>query len=718
MPHDDFAAIPYEILMPIGRRARDNRRYSQWRFCPCSAPTLREPCSSAPASRHALGDLPELALGLTTPIAEQEPRRMSLYDRIMGEHLATRDEHSQKVGPLAGIPMLGLDALSSAAYGPEAALTILLGIGTLGTAYILPITGLIILLLAIVYVSYRQTMFAYPQGGGSYTVAKENLGTRMGLLAAASLLIDYTLNVAVGIAAGVGALISIAPALHPYILPLCLFILVLITLVNLHGIRESGMAFVIPTYLFVGTLGLIIAVGVAKTVLGGGHPLPVEVPPEVPLSSAGAGFWLLLRAFANGCTAMTGVEAISNGIPAFREPGVRNAQRTLTAVIVILALLLGGIALLCRSYGIAATDPDGASYQSILSQLTAAVTGRGPFYYVTMGSVVAVVCLSANTSFADFPRLCRLLALDNYLPFSFAGRNRRLVNAGGILALAVMACILLVAFGGVTDRLIPLFALGAFSAFTLSQAGMVVHWMRLTRQDGADGIKRPWASMIINAVGAVSTGLVLVVVLVTKFLDGAWIVLLLMPLLCWLFASVQRHYAEVWRQTRCEQPLDVSDLRPPVVVIVMRQWSSITRNAILFGMATSPDVVLVHIRSDEEAGEHLARKFSLYVQQPLEAVGRPCPRLVFVESPYRRFFGPLFETLNALCLEHPGRTVAVVVSELVGGRWYDYFLHNQRSTALKAALLLRGDRRLVVVNVPWRLARAERSNFAEQLHHT
>ena len=640
---------------------------------------------------------------------------MSLYDRIMGEHLATRDEHRQKVGPLAGIPMLGLDALSSAAYGPEAALTILLGIGALGTAYILPITGVIILLLAIVYVSYRQTMFAYPNGGGSYTVAKENLGTRLGLLAAASLLIDYTLNVAVGIAAGVGALISIAPSLHPHILPLCLVILAIITLVNLHGIRESGTAFVVPTYLFVGTLGVVLALGVAKTVLGGGHPVPVEVPPEVPLTTAGAGFWLLLRAFANGCTAMTGVEAISNGISAFREPPVRNAQRTLTAVIAILALLLGGIAALCRSYGIAATDPDGAAYQSILSQLTAAVAGRGPFYYLTMGSVIAVVCLSANTSFADFPRLCRLLALDNFLPYAFASRNRRLVNATGILALAVMACALLVAFGGVTDRLIPLFAIGAFGAFTLSQAGMVVHWRRTTSPGVEREARAPRASMIMNAVGAMSTGSVLIVVMVTKFFDGAWVVLVLIPALCWLFVVVKKHYQYVWMQTRCEQPLDVSDLRPPLVVVVMRQWSSITRNAIRFAMAMSADVAVVHIRSDADAGEHLACKWHRYVEQPLSEQGRPIPQLMFVDSPYRRFFGPLFDTLERLCADHPGRTIAVVVPELVGGRWYDYFLHNQRSTALKAALLLRGDQRVVVVNVPWHLARREHDCLAEGL---
>src|ERR1019366_3086883 len=403
---------------------------------------------------------------------------MSLYEKIMGPSLATRDEASQKVGPLAGIPMLGLDALSSAAYGPEAALTVLLSIGVLSLNYVVPVTAIIIALLAIVYFSYRQTITAYPDGGGSYTVAKENLGQKFGLMAASSLILDYILNVSVGIAAGVGALISVVPFLHPYILPLCLVILGIITLVNLHGIRESGTAFIVPTYLFVGTLGAVIVIGVVKTLLSQGHPVAVEVPPSIPMATMGASLWLLLRCFANGCTAMTGVEAISNGITAFKQPAVRNAQITLTSVIFILGLLLAGIAFLCRAYGIGATDPDSDSYQSILSQLTAAVAGRGIFYYITMGSVIAIVCLSANTSFADFPRLCRLLALDNFLPASFAARGRRLVYSEGIVILALMSCVLLVAFGGITDRLIPLFAIGAFGAFTLSQAGMVVHWWK------------------------------------------------------------------------------------------------------------------------------------------------------------------------------------------------------------------------------------------------
>ena len=411
------------------------------------------------------------------------------------------------------------------------------------------------------------------------------------------------------------------------------------------------------------------------------------------------GFWLLLRAFANGCSAMTGVEAISNGTPAFRQPQVLNAQRTLAAVVGTLALLLGGIALLCQSYGIAATDPDAASYQSILSQLTAAVAGHGLFYYVTIGSVIAVVCLSANTSFADFPRLCRLLALDNFLPYALAGRSRRLVNATGVLILSLMSCALLVAFGGVTDRLIPLFAIGAFGAFTLSQAGMVVHW-RVKARQGEGGHH---AAAAINAFDAACTGLVLLIVLVTKFVEGAWVVLALVPLLLWLFNAVNRHYTLVQGRTACDLPVDVADLRAPVVVVVMRRWSTVTRNALRFAMSVSPDVVAVHVNTEAEESEHLKGKWQRCVEDPLRSEERSVPELVLVASPFRFFFGPMFATLQSISEAHPGRTVAVVVPELAGGRWYHYLLHNQRSTALKAALLVRGNSHIVMVSVPWHL---------------
>ena len=447
---------------------------------------------------------------------------MSFFDLVVGKPLATSEERAEHIGPIAGIPVFGLDALSSAAYGPEAALTLLIPLGLAGIQHIVPISFAIIGLLAIVYVSYLQTIDAYPHGGGSYTVASENLGANAGLLAAAALMIDYILNAAVGISAGVGALVSAFPRLQPHTLALCLAILLILTLINVRGVKDTGTAFLIPTYLFVGTLLLVIVVGAVRAFAAGGHPVPIVAPPHLPVSASMLSLWLLAKVFASGCTAMTGVEAVSNGVNAFREPTQKNAKRTLTIIIVLLMVFLAGIALLCRAYSIGATDPGAAGYQSILSQLTAAVMGRGWFYYLTIGSILAVLALSANTSYADFPRLTRAIAMHDYLPHVFKIRGRRLLYSHGIVALVGFTALLLIVFGGVTDRLIPLFAIGAFLAFTLSQAGMVMHWKR---QGGKGAVRR----MIINGVGAFATGVTLLVVLVAKFTDGAWITAILVP---------------------------------------------------------------------------------------------------------------------------------------------------------------------------------------------
>jgi amino acid transporter len=416
---------------------------------------------------------------------------MGWIDVLFGRPLASSEDEGERISPTQGIPTFGLDALSSAAYGPEAALTILLPLGLLGVRYIVPLTAAVIGLLVIVYFSYRQTIAAYPMGGGSYTVAKENLGNWAGLLAGAALMIDYLLNVAVGISAGIGALVSAVPSLQPHTLAMCLAVLVILTVVNLRGVKEAGSAFVAPTYLFVGTLGLVIVIGLYKVVQSGGHPVAVvSMAKQTPVALQAVGSWILVKAFASGCTALTGVEAVSNGVQAFQKPVVPAARTTLTAIIAILIVLLGGIALLVRYYGIMATDPGQPGYQSVLSLLTAAVAGKGIFYDLTMFSVLLVLCLSANTSFADFPRLCRMVARDDYLPHSLTGRGRRLVYSQGILALAILAGLLLILFGGVTDRLIPLFAVGAFMAFTLSQAGMVGHWRRKAK--GAKAAQGIW----------------------------------------------------------------------------------------------------------------------------------------------------------------------------------------------------------------------------------
>lgn len=621
---------------------------------------------------------------------------MKSLDWLFGHHLATADEKQHRVGTFAGIPMLGLDALASAAYGPEAALTVLLVLGTAGVKYIGPISLLIVGLLFLVYLSYRQTIAAYPTGGGSYTVARENLGVLPGLLAAAALMIDYVLVVAVGISAGVGALVSAFPALQSYTLTLTLCTLAFIAAVNLRGVKESGLAFAVPTYLFVVTLGGVVLVGVIKAIVSGGHPVAVDPPAVLPQGTDYASWWVLARAFASGCTAMTGVEAVSNGVTVFRDPPVRCARRTLTAIVMTLTVLLLGIAFLCWAYGIGATEPGMPGYDSVLSQLVAAIVGRGAIYYVTIGAVLLVLCLSANTGFADFPRLCRAIAEDGFLPNGFAHRGRRLVYSHGIVVLTGLSALLLIAYGGVTDHLIPLFAVGAFLAFTLSQVGMVVHWLSL-------GGRRAWGAAFINGLGAIGTLAALLVVLVAKFADGAWVTVMLVGSLVVAFLGVREHYRSVARQLTTSEPLDFHDLQPPLVVLLVRGWSRITRKALRLAIRLSPDVYGLHFAFDEFRLCDLEEEWQKFVADPCLAAGIPNPKLVVVPSPYRRLYAPLIEFVGDLERTRPGRQILIVVPELVERRWYHYFLHNQTAAIIKGYLYFSGHKRVAVVNVPWYL---------------
>ena len=641
---------------------------------------------------------------------------MRLVDRLLGRPLTSSEEGGQKIGVLSGVPSLGLDGLSSAAYGPEAALTLLLPLGLLGLNYIGPITLVILVLLVllfILYLSYRQTITAYPNGGGSYTVAQENLGIKFGLLAAAALMLDYTLTVAVGISAGVGALTSAVPSLHKHTLMLCLGFLALITLVNLRGAREAGAIFALPTYLFVASLGGVLVYGIVQAISHGGHPHPILAPPAVPRAVEAVSLWLLLRAFASGCTAMTGVEAVSNGVTIFADPVVKNAQRTLTVIVVILLALLAGIATLCRAYGIAAMDEAKPDYQSVISLLLGAIVGKGILYYVTLGSVLAVLVLSANTSYAGFPRLCRLVALDSYLPHVFALLGRRLVYTVGILFLTGLCVVLLVAFKGITDKLIPLYAVGAFLAFTLSQAGMVMHWRKQGRDKQGGEAKNKagvGGALFINGLGAVCTALALGVILVAKFTAGAWITVPILAGLMALFFGVRRHYDAVAEQIGHPRPLDLSHNEPPVAVVPLGEWNIVSERALRFGLRLSPDVFAVYVKlpdangRDEEGekkAQELREQWAKQVDKPAQAAGLPAPHLEVLSSPYRKVSGPLTTYLKQLKGQCPDRLIAVIIPELVETRWWDWLLHNHRATALKANLLLLGDPRIVVINVPW-----------------
>jgi amino acid transporter len=620
---------------------------------------------------------------------------MNLVDLLLGRPLATEEEKAERIGPAKGIPIFGLDALSSAAYGPEAALTLLLPLGIMGVSYIVPISVSIIILLGVVYFSYLQTISAYPQGGGSYTVASENLGVWSGLLAAASLMIDYVLTAAVGIAAGVGALVSAVPSLQSYTLPLCLGILILVTAINLRGVRETGGVFLVPTYLFIFCLLGAIVLGVAKTLAAGGHPTPVIQPPKLASATEAAAAWLLLRAFASGCTAMTGVEAVSNGVMAFREPSDKYARMTLTIVIAILILMLGGIAFLVRAYGIGATPPGQKGYESVLSQLIGAIAGRGVFYWVSIGSILLVLALSANTAFADFPRLSRAIAWNGFLPHGMILRGRRLVFAQGVYMLAGLAGGLLILFGGVTDRLIPLYAVGAFLAFTLSQAGMVMHWKRV-------GGSNAGRSMFVNGLGAIATGITVVVVMVAKFTEGAWITVLLIPAMMLTMRGIKRHYDRVEEETRSDLPVYVKDLRAPMVVIPIERWSVIAQKALRFAWRLSPEIRLLHVDSGED-GEEMRKRWREQVEKPAWEAGLPVPELVTLQSPFRFVVRPVLDYVLALEQANPDRQIAVLIPELVESRCYYNILHNNRSTALKALLLFKGDQRVIVINIPWYL---------------
>jgi amino acid transporter len=618
---------------------------------------------------------------------------MAILNFLFGSPLPTSDERAERIGPTAGIPIFGLDALSSAAYGPEAALTLLIPLGAAGVSYILPISASIIVLLTIVFFSYRQTIETYPGGGGSYTVARHNLGVFPGLLAAAALMIDYILVVAVGISAGVGALVSAAPSLLPHTLLLCLAILAVVTLVNLRGVRETGVVFLVPTYLFVGTLLIAIAIGVVKTLANGGHPAPVVTLPPAPPAVAAVSVWLLLKAFASGCTAMTGVEAVSNGVKAFREPTAENARRTLGVIIALLILMLAGIAYLVRVYGIAATDPGAPGYQSVLSMLVAAVAGRGLFYYVTIGSILLVLALSANTAFADFPRLCKIIAHDGFLPRSFGARGRRLVYSQGIYVLAALSAVLLILFGGVTDRLIPLFAVGAFMAFTLSQTGMVFHWKRT----GGRGARH---SMLVNGLGTIATAVTVLVVLVAKFMEGAWITLLLIPSLLAVMIAVRRQYHQVGMSVLSQSPLELHSFQAPLVVVPLDHWNKIAKRALTFALTVSTDIVALHIDSGDRT-IYLQQEWYAFVEQPVLQLGMAVPKLVILPSPYRFVITPIVDYVLDLAQKNPGRQIAVVIPEIVERHWYYHMLHNQRGTALKSMLYFKGNGRILVVNVPW-----------------
>jgi amino acid transporter len=463
---------------------------------------------------------------------------------LFGSPLSTAEEIHQRLTKIQALAVFSSDALSSVAYATEEILLVLVAAGSGALGFSLPIALVIAGLLAIVATSYYQTIHGYPSGGGAYIVAYDNLGVWPGLTAAAALLIDYVLTVAVSITAGVAAVTSAFSVLHPFRVGLCLLAIFFIAWANLRGVRESGTLFAVPTYGFVFAVLGLLAVGLTRLAAGAPGPIPAPASPAVESGAQPLTLFLLLRAFASGCTALTGVEAISNGIPAFRKPEAENASKTLVAMVVLLATMFLGISFLVHSLSLVP-----AEHETLVSQIGRQVFGDGPFYLVLQFATALILVLAANTSFADFPRLSAILARDRYLPRQLTNLGDRLVFSNGIITLALLASGLVVLFGGQTHRLIPLYAVGVFLSFTLSQAGMVRHW----RREGGRGWQ--WKA-IVNGLGAATTGLVLAVIVVTKLIRGAWIVVLMIPTFVWMFHAIKRHYLTVAGQ------LSLDRLRP------------------------------------------------------------------------------------------------------------------------------------------------------------
>jgi amino acid transporter len=500
----------------------------------------------------------------------------------------------------------------------------------------------------------------------------------------------------VGISAGVGAVLSGVPGLRHYRLPFCLLVLIVLTFVNLRGVKECGLTFVFPVIAFVAVVGSAIAIGLIRAVLSGGQPYAVVPPPPLATPTETVSAWILLRSFASGCTAMTGVEAISNGVPLFKKPEVPRAQWTLTIIVVVLAAFLLAISYLAPAYKVHAMNEQQPGYQTIFSQLIAAVAGRGVFYYVAIATIFIILTFSAQTSFAGFPRVSRLLAEDGFMPSFFAERGRRLVFSSGIIALAVLAGLLIIAFGGVTDALIPLFAIGAFSAFSLSQIGMVAYWRRKRG-------KHARTKLAVNAAGATMTSIALVIIIVAKFIEGAWITLIVGPGLVWMFWKIKHHYECIAREIDQPVKLQTGKLRPPVVIIPIDTWNRVTERALRFGLEMSDDITALHVTTDEEDTKSLRETWAEKVEEPARAAKSTVPRLEIIESPYRQIYEPILKFVQKKEQENKDRLVAVVIPELVEPHWYEALLHNIRAAGLRALLFLQGDRRTVVITTPWYL---------------
>jgi len=604
---------------------------------------------------------------------------------LIGPPLPTRQFIHERLNKIRALATFSPDALSSIAYANQEIFLGLVVAGSAGLSLAWPIGVAITILLMIVAVSYYQTIEGYPSGGGSYVVARENLGTIAGLIAGAALLIDYVLTAAVSLTAGVEAIASAFPALWTHRMALSLGLLVLITLLNLRGLRETGTFMSIPIYLFLFTFIPMLAYGLVRA-LNDGPGSFVQVAPAatVPVSA-----YLVLRAFSAGCTALTGVEAVSNGVPAFHPPQAKNAQKTLITMAVLMGLLFVGSIGLTQYLAVVA-GPD----ETILSALTRRLVGDGTVYLLIQIATMLILAVAANTGFAGFPRLAALLAKDEFLPRQFTGLGDRLVLANGIFFLSTMTGVLIIGFRGDTHSLIPLFAVGAFMAFTLSQAGMVVHWWK-------EGGRHWQTKAFLNGLGALVTGVTALIVGVSKFKQGAWLIFILIPFLVILFGRIRSHYQDVAVQLSMDalKKVDRTRLHPRIVIPVSGVHRGIS-DAVIFALSISKDVTAVYLELEPGGGDQILDRWKRWW---------PNVPLVILPSPYRSIVGPLLDYLDQTDEEHDdGQLATVVLPEFVPSKWWHVMLHNQTAWLIKAALLYRrrhfGYQR-AIIDVPYHLER-------------
>jgi len=609
-----------------------------------------------------------------------ESAAFSLKRLLVGSPIPSHLAHHERLSRLTGLAVLSSDALSSVAYATDFILATLVVAGVGAFVYAVPISVVIATLLGIVAFSYRQTIHAYPTGGGAYIVAKENIGPTAGLIAAASLLVDYTLTVAVSISAGVLAITSAFPQVDPYRVELCLAFLTILTLGNLRGIRESGNIFAVPTYFFVVSISLLLGAGLYRYLTGGIVPVDAPLPPNAghqPLTT-----FLLLTAFANGCTAMTGVEAVSNGVPAFRPPESKNASATLITMATLAIVMFVGITVLAHAYKVV---PNTA--ESGISQLGRAIFG-GPniFYYLLQAGTTLILVLAANTAYADFPRLASIVARDRYLPRQFMNQGDRLAFSNGILVLSTFAAILIVAFRGDTQSLLPLYMIGVFVSFTLSQTGMVIHWQR-TKEPG-------WkTSAAINGFGALVTGVVLMIVAVTKTFEGAWIVLLLIPVIVGFFKITHSHYVHVASELTLKGYAPQRRIHNTVLIPIGGLQRPVVE-ALRYAETLSNDVRAIYVDINPASTEQLRNDWTQWGGDVT---------LVVLPSPFRSIMEPLLEYIEQTTREKSNDYVTVILPEFVPKRWWQHLYHNQTSLLIKGALLFR--RNIVVTSVPFHLSK-------------